>query len=194
MKNKDNTQKYVILSAPSGAGKTTIARHLLNAGLELEFSITACNRAMRTGETDGVDYYFLTTDDFRHKVESGDFLEWEEVYPDHFYGTLKSEIDRIQANGHRVLFDVDVVGGLNIKKIFKDQSVAIFISPPSVEALRERLEKRATDSPEKIRLRLDKAKTEMARAPEFDVIIINDNLTDALDNTENIVRKFLDGR
>lgn len=186
-----NDYKCVILSAPSGAGKTTIARHLLNAGLNLEFSITACSRSMRTGETDGVDYYFMTTGEFRKRVIAGEFLEWEEVYPDHFYGTLKSEIKRIQAKGHRVLFDVDVVGGLNIKKIYKDQALSVFISPPSVEALKERLEKRATDSPEKIQLRLDKAKTEMARAPEFDAIIVNDNLEDALAKAEKLVKEFL---
>jgi guanylate kinase len=188
-----DSRKYIILSAPSGAGKTTIARHLLTAGLGLEFSVTACSRAMRPGETNGVDYYFLSREEFRQRLEAGDFLEWEEVYPDHFYGTLKSEITRIEANGHRVLFDVDVVGGLNIKKIFKNQALALFISPPSLESLKERLEKRATDPPEKIRLRLDKAETEMARAPEFDVIIINDNLQEALTNTENRVREFLNG-
>jgi guanylate kinase len=186
--------KYIILSAPSGAGKTTIAHHLLNAGLNLEFSVTACNRSIRPGETNGVDYYFLTKEEFSQKVESSDFLEWEEVYPDHFYGTLKSEITRIQNNGHRVLFDVDVVGGLNIKKIFKEQALAIFISPPSVEALEKRLISRATDAPEKISLRLAKAMTEMERAPDFDRIIINDSLPEALVETEKLVRNFLDGR
>lgn len=189
----DNS-KVIILSAPSGAGKTTIARHLLNAGLGLEFSITACSRAMRTGEKEGVDYYFLSKEEFRSRVDSGEFLEWEEVYPDHFYGTLKSEIRRIQSNGHTVLFDVDVVGGLNLKKIFRNRALSVFVSPPSVEALKDRLEKRATDSPEKIRLRLDKAETEMARAPEFDVIIVNDDLNAALAEAEKRVREFLDGR
>jgi len=186
--------KYIILSAPSGAGKTTIAHHLLNAGLNLEFSVTACNRSMRPGETNGVDYYFLTKEEFIQKVESSDFLEWEEVYPDHFYGTLKSEITRIQNNGHRVLFDVDVVGGLNIKKIFKEKALAIFISPPSVEELEKRLVKRATDTHEKIGLRIAKAMMEMERAPEFDRIIINDSLPEALEQTERLVRNFLDGR
>ncbi len=189
-----DNNKYIILSAPSGAGKTTIARHLLSSPLGLEFSITACSRSMRNGEKDGVDYYFLTAEEFQRRVKAGDFLEWEEVYPDHFYGTLKSEIARIQANGHRVLFDVDVVGGLNIKKIYQQQALAVFVSPPSVEALRERLEKRATDSPEKIRLRLDKAETEMARAPEFDVIIVNDSLQSALDHAEKTIREFLNDR
>lgn len=185
--------KFIILSAPSGAGKTTIAHHLLNAGLGLEFSVTACSRPMRMGEINGIDYYFISQGEFRQRVSAGEFLEWEEVYPDHFYGTLKSEIDRIQANNHTVLFDVDVVGGLNIKKIFADQALAVFIRPPALETLRERLESRATDSPEKISLRLDKAKAEMARAPEFDVIIINDNLQDAVSETEHLVREFLYG-
>jgi len=186
-------QKCIILSAPSGAGKTTIARHLLNSDLGLEFSVTACSRDRRSNETEGVDYYFLTREEFRKRVEGNEFLEWEEVYPDHFYGTLKSEIVRIEANGKRVLFDVDVVGGLNIKKIYQDKALAVFISPPSVEVLRERLIKRATDSPEKINIRLEKAQTELMRAPEFDVIIVNDNLDDALIKAENLVREFLNG-
>ena len=188
------TRKYIILSAPSGAGKTTIARHLLSAGLGLEFSVTACSRIMRIGEKDGVDYYFLSKEEFRQRVAAGDFLEWEEVYPDHFYGTLKSEITRIHSKGYSVLFDVDVVGGLNLKKIFTDKALSIFISPPSVEALKERLEKRATDSSEKIRLRLDKATREMERAPEFDVLIVNNNLQNALNEAESIVRNFLNDR
>jgi len=187
-------QKFIILSAPSGAGKTTITRYLLDAGLGLEFSISACSRAMRPGEVDGKDYHFLSAAEFRRLVSTGDFLEWEEVYPDHFYGTLKSEIDRIHQNGNSVVFDVDVEGGLNIKKIYKDRALAIFISPPSFGALKERLEKRATDPPEKIRLRLDKAKIELDRAQEFDAIIVNDKLKDTLVKAEKLVREFLDGR
>jgi guanylate kinase len=189
-----STQRFIILSAPSGAGKTTIARHLLEAGLGLEFSVTACSRTKRSGETNGVDYYFLTKEEFLQRVKEGAFLEWEEVYPDHFYGTLKSEIERIGSHGNSVLFDVDVVGGLNIKKIFLDRALAIFISPPFLETLRERLHNRATDSPEKIRLRLDKAKMEMDRAPEFDKIIINNDLSVAIKETELLVRDFLNGK
>lgn len=187
-------QKFIILSAPSGAGKTTIARHLLDAGLGLEFSISACSRAMRPGEVDGKDYYFLSTPEFRQRIQAGDFLEWEEVYPDHFYGTMKSEIDRIHQNGNSVVFDIDVVGGLNIKKIYKDRALGIFIGPPSFGALKERLEKRATDPPEKIRLRLDKAKIELDRAREFDAIIVNDKLESTLVKAKKLVREFLDGR
>jgi guanylate kinase len=190
----EHSPKYIILSAPSGAGKTTIAKYLLKAGLGLEFSITACSRAKREGERDGIDYYYLTKDEFTRRVHANEFLEWEEVYPEHFYGTLKSEIHRIQKNGNRVLFDVDVVGGLNIKKIFKQNALAIFISPPSVDALKERLEKRSTDSADKIMIRINKAEMEMARAPEFDVIIINNQLENALKQTENVVKEFLHER
>ncbi len=183
--------KYIVLSAPSGAGKTTLARHLLSAGLGLEFSVTACSRAMRTGEQDGVDYFFISREEFRRRVENGDFFEWEEVYPDHFYGTLKSEIARIHSNGHSVLFDVDVAGGLTIKKLCGEKALTVFVSPPSIEALQERLEKRGTDTPEKIRLRLGKAQLEMEKAKDFDKIIVNDHLESAMREVENLVRAFL---
>jgi guanylate kinase len=185
------THKYIVLSAPSGAGKTTIARHLLNAGLGLEFSVTACSREKRPGETDGVDYFFITIEEFRRKVAAGEFFEWEEVYPDHFYGTLNSEVARIHANGHSVLFDVDVAGGLNIKRLCGDLALTVFVSPPSVAALRERLVKRATDSAEKIELRLGKALIEMEKARSFDKIIVNDRLETALEEAEKLIRDFL---
>jgi len=189
-----NNQKLIILSAPSGAGKTTIAKHLINAGLGLEFSVSTCSRAMRNGEINGKDYYFVSAEEFRRRMEAGEFLEWEEVYPDHWYGTLKSEIERIHQQGHAVLFDVDVIGGLNIKRIYKDQALSIFVSPPSLEALKERLEKRATDSPEKIRLRLNKASMEMEKAPEFDWVLVNDNLEEALAKAEARVKDFLEDK
>lgn len=183
--------KLIILSAPSGAGKTTIARHLLDAGLGLEFSVSACSRAMRPGEIDGKDYYFLSVAEFRRRAATGDFIEWEEVYPTHLYGTLKSEISRIHSNGHSVLFDVDVKGGISLKRIFGDQALSIFVRPPSLQALRERLVRRGTDSPEKIALRLAKADAEMADSVQFDLIITNDILADALVEAERIVRNFL---
>jgi len=186
--------KLIILSAPSGAGKTTIARHLLNAGLDLEFSVSACSRAMRDGEVNGRDYYFMSAAEFKKRVQAGELLEWQEVYPDHFYGTLKSEIDRIHRTGHHVLFDVDVKGGINIKKIYGDQALSVFIMPPSLEVLRERLEHRGTDSPEKIRLRLAKAEIEMADAPKFDAILINDDLDIALQESVAIVKNFLNAK
>jgi guanylate kinase len=147
---------------------------------------------MRPGEVDGKDYYFLSVDEFRRRVAAGDFIEWEEVYPGHLYGTLKSEISRIFSNGHTVLFDVDVKGGISLKRIFGDQALSIFIRPPSLETLRKRLEKRGTDSPEKIALRLAKVEVEMADSVHFEHIIINDILADTLAETQRIIRNFLD--
>ncbi len=188
------TPKLIILSAPSGAGKTTIARHLLDAGLGLEFSVSACSRAMRPGEVDGRDYYFLSADEFRRRIEAGEFIEWEEVYAGHFYGTLKSEIERIRNKGHIVLFDVDVKGGINLKKIFGLEALSIFIMPPSLKILKERLKNRETDSAEKIRLRLAKAEIEMADAHQFDHIIINDKLADTLAESVRLVKSFLNDK
>ena len=183
--------KLVIISAPSGAGKTTIARSLLESDLKLEFSVSATTREMRKGEKDGIDYYFLEADEFRQRIQKGEFIEWEEVYPGHFYGTLKSEITRIFSNGHAVLFDVDVKGGISLKRIFGDQALSIFIRPPSLETLRKRLEKRGTDSPEKIALRLAKVETEMTDSVHFEHIIVNDILADTLAEAQRIIRNFL---
>jgi guanylate kinase len=186
------TGKAIIFSAPSGAGKTTLVHHLLDhADLKLSFSISATTRPKRGHEVDGKDYYFLTTSDFLAKAKNGDFLEWEEVYTDQYYGTLKSEIERIWASGSHVIFDVDVIGGLNLKKIFGDQALAVFVEPPSLEALQFRLRHRSTETPEKIAMRIAKAQSEMAYAAKFDLTIVNDILEDALIQAELKVAEFL---
>ncbi len=183
--------KVIILSAPSGSGKTTIARKLLASDLGLEFSISACSREKRPGEIDGQDYFFLSPDEFRDRIQNDEFFEWEEVYKDHYYGTLKSEVHRIWDAGHTVLFDVDVVGGLNIKKILNDQALALFIQPPDLESLKARLIGRSSDSEEKIAMRLNKAAEELTFASKFDRIIINDRLQMAINETIDVVKDFL---
>ena len=184
--------KVIIFSAPSGAGKSTIVNHLLGRGLGLEFSVSATCRAPRGQEQHGKEYYFFTREEFEKRIAAGEFLEYEEVYPGCFYGTLKSEVERIWSKGHTVLFDVDVVGGLNIKKKFGETALSVFIQPPSVAALRERLIGRATDSPEKIEERVAKAEYELTFADNFDTIIVNDKLEDALREAELKVRQFLE--
>lgn len=184
--------KLIIFSAPSGAGKTTIVKHLINIkDLKLEFSISACTRKRRDNEVDGKDYYFLTVDEFQAKIEENSFIEWEEVYKNQYYGTLRSEIDRIKANNNNIIFDIDVRGGINIKEQFGDNALAVFIMPPSIEELYKRLESRGTDSEKKIRKRMEKATYEMKFANKFDKIIINKNLDYALKEAEKIVREFL---
>lgn len=183
--------KLIIVSAPSGAGKTTIVKSILDAGFNLEFSISACSRAKRPTEVDGKDYYFLSVEEFKQKIAQDAFIEWEEVYKDHFYGTLKSEVNRIWESGNHVIFDVDVIGGLNIKKIYKEIALAIFIMPPSVEELETRLRKRSTESEESLRKRMSKAKHELTFAFSFDKIIVNDDLEKAIEETHEIVETFL---
>jgi guanylate kinase len=184
--------KAIIFSAPSGAGKTTIVHHLLgNEALRLSFSVSATSRPKRGHEQDGKDYYFLSSEDFLIRAKAGEFVEWEEVYKDQYYGTLKSEIERIWAEGKNVIFDVDVVGGLNLKKIFGDRALAIFVQPPSIEVLSFRLRNRSTETPEKIAMRIDKAKHEMAFAPKFDMILVNDKLPEALAQAELRVQEFI---
>jgi guanylate kinase len=183
--------KLIIISAPSGAGKTTIVKHLLHAGLNLGFSVSACSRPMRQGETDGKDYYFLSEEEFRQRISQGDLLEWQEVYPGSFYGTLRSETDRLLGAGQNVIFDVDVVGGLNIKKIFGDRSLAIFVQPPSFEVLRQRLIARSTDDQPSLDKRIDKAAWELTFAPRFDYTLINDNLETALNKAVQVAADFL---
>ena len=170
------TGKVVIFSAPSGSGKTTLVQWLLEQDLNIGFSISATSRPPRKNEVDGKDYFFLSPADFRLKIEEDAFLEWEEVYTDKYYGTLKSEVNRMLENGRNVLLDIDVKGGLNIKKIYGEQSLAVFIKPPGIDVLRKRLESRGTDSPEIINERIEKATWELGFATEFDVVIVNDDL------------------
>jgi guanylate kinase len=183
--------KLIIFSAPSGAGKTTIVKQLLEKDLNLEFSISATSRLPRQTETHGKDYYFLTDAEFKMKVDKNEFLEWEEVYAGISYGTLKTEVERIRNAGRNVIFDVDVVGGLNIKEYFGDDALAVFVQPPSVEELRKRLTARSTETEEKIAMRIAKAEHELSFAKQFDIIIVNDNLDDAVAKTEKIVSEFL---
>jgi guanylate kinase len=186
------TEKCIVLSAPSGSGKTTIAKHLLALEhLNLAFSVSATSRPPRGQEVEGKDYYFLSEAAFKAKIAEGAFSEYEEVYPGMFYGTLKSEVARIWALGKNVVFDIDVVGGLNIKKQFPQKTISIFIKPPSKAALAERLRQRGTDSADKIAMRLKKAHDEMARATDFDVVVVNDNLETAKSETEEYITNFL---
>ena len=187
-----STNKLIVFSAPSGSGKTTIVKHLLGAtDLPLSFSISAASREARPNETDKQDYYFLSVSDFKNKIANDEFLEFEEVYPDNFYGTLKSEIERIWSTGKSVIFDIDVIGGLNIKKQFPEETLAVFVQPPSKEELEKRLRGRATETEEKIAMRLAKADTELATAPQFDAIITNDNLDLAKQEAFQLITKFL---
>jgi guanylate kinase len=183
--------KLIIFSAPSGAGKTTLVKHLLGSGLGLEFSISATSRQRRTGEKDGRDYYFLTAGAFRKKIEAGEFLEWEEVYEDHFYGTLKSEVQRIWDEGRHVVFDVDVIGGLNIKAFYGDMALSVFVMPPSSEVLEERLRGRSTESEQNMKKRLDKARKELGYASKFDHVLINDDLDKAKNEAVEVVQAFI---
>lgn len=183
--------QVVIFSAPSGSGKTTIVRRLLARYPQFEFSISATSRAPRGTERDGVDYHFLTQEEFRKAVAEGRFVEWEEVYQGTCYGTLRSEVERIWAKGHIILFDVDVMGGINLKRIFGADACSIFIMPPSVEELRRRLEGRGTDAPEVIERRIGKAEFELTKAPEFDHTVINDRLDDAVEEVCAILDRFI---
>ena len=184
--------KLIIFSAPSGSGKSTIINYLLKQDLHLRFSISATSRAPRGTEKNGVEYYFLTPEEFRSRIANGDFLEYEEVYTDKYYGTLKSEVERILNEGDNVIFDVDVVGGCNIKKFYGDRALSVFIQPPSVEELRCRLEGRGTDAPEVIESRIAKAEYELGFAPQFDCVIVNDNLETAKAEALKVIKEFLE--
>jgi len=183
--------KCIIVSAPSGAGKTTIVRYLLGCGLGLDFSISATNRPKRDHEQDGRDYFFITTAEFRQRIGAGAFVEWEEVYPGRYYGTLRAEIERIWANGRAPIFDVDVVGGLRLKEIFGEQALSIFVSPPTIEALEERLLLRGTETAETLRTRMDKAGQELAYSTRYDRILLNDDMQRACEEAHEVVNAFL---
>lgn len=186
--------KLVIFSAPSGSGKSTIINYLLQKNLNLKFSVSATSRLPRGTERDGVEYYFLTPQQFREKIEAGEFLEYEEVYKDRFYGTLKEPVERMLDEGINVVFDVDVVGGCNIKKYYGNRALSIFIQPPSVEELRRRLESRGTDAPEVIADRVAKAEFELGFAGKFDVVIINDDLQKAQDEAYKVLSDYLNSK
>jgi len=187
-----NKGKLIVFSAPSGSGKTTLVRHLLKLKeLNLEFSISATSREKRGDEIDGKDYYYLSLKEFKNNIKSDAFLEWEEVYRDNFYGTLNSEVERIWAMGKHVIFDIDVSGGLRIKRKFPEQTLAIFVKPPSIDELKIRLKKRKTESEDKINMRVAKASAELATAPLFDYVIVNSDLDDALNEAYHKVDDFL---
>jgi guanylate kinase len=186
------TGKLLVFSAPSGSGKTTIVRHLLaQPELNLEFSISAATREPRGEEVDGKDYYFMTIDAFKKHIKAEDFIEWEEVYRDNFYGTLKSEVERIWAKGKNVIFDIDVAGGLRIKHKFPQETLAVFVKPPSVDELKRRLKERSTETDDKINMRIAKAHVELATAPQFDTIIKNYDLDIAKQEAFDLVNSFV---
>lgn len=183
--------KLIVFSAPSGSGKTTLVQHLLKQNLPLGFSISATSRAPRGKEIDGKDYYFLSKDEFKEKIKQGAFIEYEEVYQGAFYGTLKTEIERLWGEGKHVLFDIDVKGGLNIKNEYQDETLAVFVQPPSLEELEKRLRQRATESEDKIRQRLDKSASELTFSQDFDEILVNDDLTSAKREALHLVKQHL---
>lgn len=188
----EKSGKLIVFSAPSGSGKTTIVHHLLKqAELNLDFSISATSRQLRGSEINGKDYYFISAKEFQNHIDKDDFIEFEEVYTDNFYGTLKAEVERIWSLGKHVIFDIDVVGGLNIKNKFPAQTLAVFVQPPSIEEMETRLRNRKTDSEEKIKERVAKAEKELKYAKDFDVILVNDNLEIAMEEAISIVQNFI---
>ncbi len=184
--------KLIVISAPSGAGKTSIVHFLLGKTDVLSFSVSACSRARRDNETDGIDYHFLTVDEFQKEIKEDSFLEWEEVYKNQYYGTLKSEVERIWKEGKTVIFDVDVVGGINIKKQYQKECLSIFIMPPSLAVLEERLQKRGSESKESLQKRVAKSKEEIVKRKEFDQVILNDDFEVACMETMEVIQKFIE--
>ncbi len=183
--------KAIIISAPSGAGKTTIVKHLLSTIPQLEFSISACSRQKRNNETDGSDYYFISAEEFRQKIKQEEFVEWQEVYPGSYYGTLKSELERIWSKNKVPIFDVDVYGGLNLKKYFGEEALAVFVQPPSIDVLENRLRNRGSEDEDNLKKRLNKAKQELSAANFFDRIIVNDDISSASNQATAIISSFL---
>ena len=184
--------QIIVISAPSGCGKSTIINAIMERGnVDFRFSVSATSRKPREGEVDGVNYYFLTEEEFRQHIVAGDFVEYEEVYPGRFYGTLRSEVERTCREGHNVVLDIDVKGGVNVMRMFGSQATSIFIMPPSIDELRRRLEHRATDAPEVIAERVNKAEYEISFAPQYRHTVINDNLQEAVEQTERIIMEFL---
>lgn len=186
-----NSGKLIIVSAPSGAGKTTLVKHLLEEIPDLEFSVSCATRSPRPNEVHGKDYYFISAEEFKQKIDKQEFAEFEEVYEGSFYGTLKSEIQRIWDKGKSVIFDIDVVGGINLKKIYPENSLSIFIMPPSVEELENRLRNRNTESEEKLKMRISKAEQELLLAPQFDTVLVNENLEESKKEMVDLVNTFL---
>lgn len=184
-------EKMIIVCAPSGTGKTTIVKAILPHFPKISFSVSATSRPPRKGELDGKDYYFLSQEEFEKKIAENDFIEWEEVYPGSYYGTLRSELDRIWGQNQQVIFDVDVLGGINIKNQYPENSLAIFFMPPSLEILRKRLEGRGTETPESLQKRIDRASYEMGFSDQFDKTIINDELDRAIEETKTVITEFL---
>ena len=182
--------KMIIVSAPSGAGKTSIVRYLLEQETSLSFSISATSRPKRAGETDRKDYYFLSSEDFKKKIEEGDFLEWQEVYPNQFYGTFKSEVERIWTLGNHVVFDIDVLGGIEMKRLFGGRALSIFIKPPDIETLIERLKSRGTEDVESFTQRIAKVEFELSFEDQFDEVVVNDDLPTAQKEVVKLVRQF----
>ena len=183
--------KLIVFSAPSGAGKTTIVKKLLELGLPLNFSVSATNRAARASEINGKDYFFLTTSEFKEKIQNGEFIEWEEVYPGQYYGSLHSSVESLLKEGKHVVFDIDVKGGINIKKLYQDKALSIFILPPSIQELENRLKTRGTEDELSFQKRISKAEEEMSQATEFDVRIVNEDLEKAVREILSIIQKFI---